>query len=258
MKPDMASDLRRVAFSTALLFPVLLTACASFETKESKLKPIKSLSIISAVGDDFNLTQAGMTGLNSSSRHYAIGSWGLDEAIINKISAALSRRYRIEPLNYQQTAFSAKRKKSPFALINLMSEDSMTALMRAQMSAGAVDAYIVVMKAESPVGSGNGAVSGIGAVSYAAVFGSYHLVHALYEIDVIDGHTFDVIERRRATPLEKVESARLAGPSHAVDEADMPLSGDATPNAKLREVVTELIERSLPSALRDLQLADQH
>ena len=81
---------------------------------------------------------------------------------------------------------------------------------------------------------------------------TYSQIHALYEIRVVDGKTFDVIEKMVAQPIDNVMNVRLAGPSVAFDE-----SFSATSDARdqsLHRAVVDLIVRSLPTILRDMHL----
>jgi hypothetical protein len=119
-----------------------------------------------------------------------------------------------------------------------------------------LDAYVVITKAKANFGAGGRRVEGIGLVSYGTLLESANQIHALYEIRVIDGKTFDVIEKRAAAPLDTAQVARLAGPSQPADESFSPGAGDPAQNEKLRKSITDLIERSLPTTLSDMHLAD--
>jgi hypothetical protein len=88
------------------------------------------------------------------------------------------------------------------------------------------------------------------------VLASYNQVHALYEITVFDGKTFDVIEKMAAPPLDNVETVRIAGPSRQVDDSFSPGTGNPAQNEKLHGAITELIARSLSTTLSDMHLAD--
>ena len=61
-----------VSIRAALLLPVILSACASFETSEVKLGSIRTVGIISAVGDEFSFTTAGLAGFDSGDRRYSV------------------------------------------------------------------------------------------------------------------------------------------------------------------------------------------
>jgi hypothetical protein len=94
-------------------------------------------------------------------------------------------------------------------------------------------------------------VEGVGLITYSTVLESFSMLHALYEIRVIDGKTFDVIEKLAAGPSDDASSIRLAGPSLVIDAAV------DEPNETLRRAVLDLLIRRLPNTLRDLHLVDQ-
>ena len=65
-----------------LVLAVSVSACAMFETRETKLQTVKTVGIISAVGDEITFATGGLTGINNRSQSFPIGSWGLDDLIV--------------------------------------------------------------------------------------------------------------------------------------------------------------------------------
>ena len=124
------------------------------------------------------------------------------------------------------------------------------------MSPQGLDAYIVITKAKSNFGRGGRKVEGIGFVTYGTVLASYNQIHALYEIRVFDGKTFDVIEKRNAPALDDAVEVKLPGPTRQVDDSYSPGSGEPARNENLHRAITELIVRSLSTTLSDMHLAD--
>jgi hypothetical protein len=118
-----------------------------------------------------------------------------------------------------------------------------------------LDVYIVITKAKSNFGGGARKVEGIGFVTYGTMMESYNQIHALYEIRVFDGKTFDVIEKMVAPPLDDIGTVRIAGPSRMIDES-FSLNGNPAQNEKLHAAITDLVARSLSSTLSDMHLAD--
>src|SRR5437879_7355600 len=114
----MRRSSRCVSFATALL-AVNLSACATFETGETKLRAVKTVGIISAVGDDMSFVKAGLTGLNNPAQSLPIRSWGLDDLIVQQATTALSGRFQVQPVSYRRSAFAAI-KDSPVAPVNLV------------------------------------------------------------------------------------------------------------------------------------------
>ena len=81
----------------------------------------------------------------------------------------------------------------------------------------------------------------------------YAEVYALYTIWVIDGHSFEVIDKKSASPIGNADIVRLSGPSRKVDPALLS-SADLAASDQIRTAATELITKSLDMTLRDLRL----
>jgi hypothetical protein len=227
-----------------------------FQTGETKLQAVKTVGIISAVGGEMSFARAGLTGLNNNpSQSFPIGSWGLDDLIVQQATTALNGRFQVQPIRYNRAAFAAV-KDSPVAPINLVRGDPFKKLVRTEVSPQGLDAYIVITKAKSNFGRGGRKVEGIGFITYRTLLSSYNQIHALYEIRVFDGKTFEVIEKRAAAPLENSGTMNLTGTSQLVDETFAPNIGDPSRNEKLHGAITDLIVQSLPSILSDMHLAD--
>jgi hypothetical protein len=241
-------------FPPAWLLVLAVGACASVEAVPAKLQAIKTVGVVSAVADQFTFTQAGLTGLESADRSVSIEPWSIDDLIVSRAGVLLSKRFQVQTLTYRRAAFAARESNSPIAVANLLREDPVKALVRAEITPQGLDAYVVITKATAPSGSRGRPVTGIGIINHSAVFGSHAQLHALYEIRVIDGHTFDVIGKKSASPLDNSDIARLSGPSRMVDASLATTANDVTANEQLKAAVTELIERSLEPTLRDLRL----
>jgi hypothetical protein len=223
---------------------------AAFETRATRLQAIKTVGVISALGDEMSVTQAGLTPLNNPVQSMSIRSWGLDELVVQQATTLLNGRFRVQPVSYPRDAFAAIR-ESAVAPVNLARGDPFKAVVRTDVSPRGLDAYVVISRAKSKLGSGRN-VQGIGFAEYRTLLASYRVVHALYEVRVIDGKTFDVIEKRVASPLGNIETIRLQGPSQLVDGSFDGPAGIET----LRAAIVDLITRSLPLTLGDMHLAN--
>jgi len=247
---------RCASITAIVLIAVSVSACAMFETGQTKLQAVKTVGIISAVGGEMSFARAGLTGLNNDpSQSFPIGSWGLDDLIVQQATTALNGRFQVQPIRYNRAAFAAV-KDSPVAPVNLVRGDPFKKLVQTEVSPQGLDAYIVITKAKSNFGGGSRKIEGIGFLTYGTVLESYSQVHALYEIRVFDGKSFDVIEKRAAPPLDDVGAVRIAGPSRMIDENFSAGPGDPAQNEKLHAAITDLVARSLPSTLSDMHLAD--
>ena len=252
----MRCSRRCASFATIVLVAFSVGACASFETRQTKLQAVKTVGIVSAVGDEITFAKGGLTGLDNRSQRFPIGSWGLDDLIVQQATAALNGRFQVQPVTYERDAFATVEKDSIVTPVNVIRGDPFKKLVQTQVSPQGLDAYIVITKAKSNFGGGSRKVEGIGFLTYGTVLESYNQVHALYEIRVFDGKTFDVIEKMTAPPLDDVGVVRLAGPSRTIDESFTPSAGNPAQNEKLHAAITDLVARSLSTTLSDMHLAD--
>jgi hypothetical protein len=242
-------------FATVVVLAISVSACTMFETREIKLQAVKTVGIVSAVGDEMSFARMGLTTLNNNRQSFPIGSWGLDDLIVRQATAALSGRFQVQPVSYDRASFAAIKESSVAAAVNLIRGDPFKKLVQTEVFPQGLDAYIVVTKAKSNFGGGARKVEGIGFIEYGTVLASYTQIHALYEIRVFDGKTFEVIEKMTAPPLNDMQTVGLLGPSLPVDESLSPSRGDPARNENLHEAITDLIARSLSMTLSDMHLA---
>src|SRR3954470_14559308 len=102
--------MRRVSHCAGLVAVVLaisLGACGTFATRDTRLQAVKTVGIISAIGDEMSVASAGLTGLNNANRSLPIASWGLDDQVVQLAATALSARFSIQPVSYRRAAFAA-------------------------------------------------------------------------------------------------------------------------------------------------------
>jgi hypothetical protein len=103
-------------------------------------------------------------------------------------------QHLLQPLGREQPILNvagdlATIKESAVAPVNLIRGDPFKALVRTDVSPQGLGAYIVITRAKSKLGSGRN-VEGVGFAEYRTLLASYGVVHALYEVRVIDGKTF--------------------------------------------------------------------
>lgn len=241
-----------ILFCIAIAILLVLSngAHALFETRDAKLKLVKTVGIVSAIGDQFTFAKAGLTGLNNSPRTVPIASWGLDDLIVQQVTEALSIRFQVQPVTYPRATF-ATTQESAITAVNLVRGDRFKKLVQTEVSPQGLDAYIVITRAKAYFGGGNRKVEGVGLIAYSAVLESFRLLHALYEIRVVDGKTFDIIVKLAAGPPDEASSVRLPGPSLVIDA-----SFDER-DENLRRAIVDLVIRSLPNTLSDMHLVNQ-
>ncbi len=238
---------------TVIALSLMLTACSTLEAGGSKLKSVRTVGIVSAVGNELDATHAGLNGFDNDDQRFSIASWKLDDLIVKLASAEIGNRFEVRPVSYDRAAFDAyPDAESPITLVNMTREDSIKNLLRTKVSPQSLDAYVVIVRAKSAAGSSLRKVEGIGTIRNQMALGSYDQIYALYEVRIYDGRTFELIKRRAAAPLEEGDMTRLAGPSRTVDPSFMPGGGDPVRNEKLRGAIVDMIELSLKRTLTDL------
>jgi hypothetical protein len=238
----------------AYLVVLLCGACAAIGTPPPALREFKTIGIVSAIGDTLTVTKAGLTGFKDNDERFPIDAWGVDDLIISEASEILSRHFEVQPVTYQRAAFATLENDQPVAVVDMLRDDPAKELIRARAAPQGLDAYVVITKSKSAYGSHGRKVTGIGIIHNAALFNAYTQVHALYVIRVIDGHSFKVIDKRPAVPLNSTDIVRLEGPSRLVDDTFLPTSSGVIGNERLKAAVIDLINRSLPTTLEQLRL----
>jgi hypothetical protein len=242
-----------ILFCMAMAILLVLSsggAHAWFETRDARLQSVKTVGIISAIGDQFTFEKAGLTGLDNNPRSGPIASWGLDDMMVQQVAEALSIRFQVQPVTYPRATFATTR-ESTITAVNLVRGDPFKKLVQTEVSPQGLDAYIVITKARAYFGGGNRKVEGVGLIRYSTILESFDLLHALYEIRVVDGKTFDIIEKLAAGPLDNASSVRLPGPSLMID------AGFDERDENLHRAVADLVIRSLPNTLSDMHLINQ-
>jgi hypothetical protein len=238
---------------SALSALLALSGCASIEGT-SRLQGIKIIGIISAIGDKFTFTPSGLTGFDNAPRSVSIEAWGIDEQVVAHAAPILGQHFQVQLVTFQRDLFFAPERTSSIPGIDLVREDPFKELIRSHVSPQGLDAYVVITKATLKYGTRGVPVSGIGLIKHSALFDSSAIVHTLYAVRVIDGHTFRTIDKKSAGPVDNNSVVRLAGPSRMFDAAGLPAISDPLQNESLKAKVTDLINRSLEPTLRDLRL----
>jgi hypothetical protein len=248
--------MRYITRGGSLAAVILLALCgkagAAFETRDARLQAVRTVGIISAVGDQFTFAKGGLISRDTGGRSLSISSWGLDDQIVHRATAELSGRFQVQPLTYDRAAFAAV-KESPIKPVALVHGDPFKKLVETGVSPQGYDAYIVITKAKANFGSSIRKIESVGVITYSTLMESYSFVYALYEIRVIDGKTFDVIEKMAAGPLDNAAEVRIGGPSRPIDES-LLRGSDSESDGILRKAIVDLIDQSLPITLSDLHL----
>ena len=203
---------------------------------------------VSAIGDTFSLQKIGITVFGNELNTVPIDSWQIDNMVITKISAFLSKAWTVKRISYPKGAFSSLDER-PYPLFYNY-DDDLKGIVRRVTSSTKCDHYVVVVKGFSGYGGTNQSVYGLGIVQSGASFLTFDLIYALYWIRIYDGQTYEVIGKRGAiteqsNPLLRLVTAHpIGGPYLKVDRSWWPES-DAAKSTMLKDGIRSLVEKSL-------------
>jgi hypothetical protein len=209
----------------ALLFLLVLSSYAGPSPAATKMAGIKTVGIVSAVGDRFYVHKRGV--LQNDRNDYSIAGWGLDDFMIARVRAALSGRLDVRPVKYRKAAFAALAANSS-AIVNAV---------RSEVTPQGLDAYIVIVARGNMYGQTDpmNLPGGFGIFLKSDLLSSKYIVHANYEITVLDGRQFEARARRWASlePGNFGPSTRAA--FREVDSSWWPSNTDVAANQQAQK-----------------------
>jgi hypothetical protein len=220
------------------------TPAATQPAKPSAADNSKCIGVISAIGDTFNLQKVGFTVFGNELNHVPIDSWQIDNLVIAKISAFLSKSWTVRRINYPKGAFSSLDEQHPL-FFNYAEE--LQGIVRRLASSTKCDHYVVAVKSSSRYGTTNQTVGGLGIVEVRNPLYGVDYIFALYSIRVYDGQTFALLGGRGAI-LEESFGSTIRGPNREVDKFWWPES-DAAKSTMLRDGIRSLVEKSLDKTM---------
>jgi hypothetical protein len=242
--------------AASVLAVLALSTCAGIgmgAAPQVRIDDVKAIGIISAFGDDFTVKTIGPTILHNDEKTIPVAAWGIDDGVVRKVKARLSRRFDVRPLTYKRAAFAARRIRVPRG--DFFGTNPIAELVRSEVSPQGLDAYLVVTSTASTVGNVGQTTGGIGIIARNdGVFGGVNEVHALYALRLFDGRQLELMAEAMAPRSGDAGPLFLNGPSRVVDGSYVPTAGDAAGNDRLRLAVNDLIDASLPAMLQQLRL----
>jgi hypothetical protein len=234
---------------------LLLAGCAGHQTPPPQsISAVKTIGVISLLGDQFTVSYAGWTPFGNSTSVGAIAGWGIDQRVADDVAASLGQRIAVTPMLYDPAPFGrgiVLHDGRAFVSMQDKSEQPLHQILGAQP--GPVDAVLLVTPAGAPTGSGM-LVRGLGLLRSRPFFLRTD-VHALYRITLVRTGDDAVIGDSYAPALPDCRT--LAGPCRTVApdlwNADF---ATLTPDQvqALQTTVVQLIDASLPAALQRVGL----
>jgi hypothetical protein len=241
----------------ALLLTLLLAACASPVAPERRSE-IKSVAVLSALGDEVTMRAIGITVFGNADQRGRIEGLGLDEAVTARLGALLAPRYEVREVKFDRAALGPDRvyfnaDGGLFDRTRRPVEEAVKAAMAGQPA----DAYLLVTPGSSGFNSTNQGLQGVGVVkSGVRIGGAPYMLYALYVITVVDGRDFSQIGAARPAAARDLMPV-IRGPTRNVDRswwAETPGALGPEQQRRLKAGLAGLVGDTLPETVRKLQL----
>lgn len=235
----------------SLCCAIALACCGSVAFAKNELANVKTVAVISAIGDCFHLqTVNNIAGPFQSPQCAAID--GIDETVTAQISKALSPRYAVKTVKYDRKAFA----RMPFLMASITGEADIDDALKTLQNPG-VDAYVVVQKLRLPnvISDNNTRSEGIGIAHERGTFGNTYKLFALFTIRVIDARTLKELADH---PVKKPGSFLGLFPIVDADQslwARNAAEMTETQKASAKAQMMTLIQEAVADSLRKMELA---
>jgi hypothetical protein len=201
----------------------------------------KCIGVLSAIGDTINLQKIGITVFGNDLNKVPADSWQIDNLVVSKISAYLSKSWSVRPISYPKGTF-ATLEQDHGLFYNRDAE--LTEIIRRVTSPTRCDHYVVVLKGSSGYGTTNQSLYGLGVLEVGAPIMITDMLFALYVIRVYDGQTFALLGQQRAT-LDENHFSSIHGPFRQLyTNFTFPQPGEM-PGAAVKDGLRSLVEKSL-------------
>jgi hypothetical protein len=205
----------------------------------------KCIGVLSAIGDSINLQKIGITVFGNELEKVPVDSWQIDNLVVGKISAYLSKSWSVRPISYPKGAFATL--EQDHGLFHNRDAE-LTEIIRRVTSSTKCDHYVVVLKGSSGYGTSNQSLYGLGVLEVGAPIMITDMLFALYVIKVYDGQTFAVLGQQRAT-LDENHFSSIHGPFRQLyTNFTFPQPGTA-PGPAVRDGLRSLVEKSLDATM---------
>jgi hypothetical protein len=236
-----------------------LSACASNRLDTAQIAGFKKVAVISVAAEKLTLTEVALTAFGNGKSEGDIGAWGLDRHISDLLIAQLRQRYQVVPVRYQPGDFTDdKITRDLGGGIDYWTPlgDAIRSHIAGQPGAVGIDAYVVAVRTTSPIEDTNQYAMGFGVARRYAILTHRYYLHALYELVIIDGHSFKPLRTitQDDAPPSLFGSASIAyGPAEKVDAsywADSFAQLSPAQRNKIHQGLLKLVDESLPGFLR--------
>jgi hypothetical protein len=242
-----------------LCLVLVISACRTAPVSSDSAANIKSIGVVSAIGDTLTFTVVGTTVFTNDTTASPIENWGIDDFIVGSITKTLKGGYDVRPVSYDKIPFLNWNGPGPPITGNDFGEFGN--IVRSAVGSQNLDAYVVVVNysARDQIGDTNQSLYGLGLYRRNFLGARKVSVYAAYQVVIVDGHTFEVIGHtpgllpargELGLPTDKIAFLRV----HSDWWADSLDAMSDKQKQQLEVGLKKLLDQSLNKALGDLKL----
>jgi hypothetical protein len=226
-----------------------MAGVAAPETAKA-VEKARTVGVISAVGSTFALQKVGITVFGNELNEVPIGSWGLDDAVANRVSAVLGKRFTVKRIAVPQGAFDASDNPAAFSDPNA----TLQATVRKLARSANCDLYIVVTRAGTSFSGTNQFVAGIGMVEGGGVINPDNVtLFAVTAVHLYDGRTFErLLWQRPGFAIGGSFGNVVNAPHRRLDRTWWPATPQAVQSEKYKAAVRALLAESVGATVPEM------
>jgi hypothetical protein len=229
---------------------VLALALAASASSARDLPPIKTVGVVSDVGDKIRIQHIGVMVFSNKLTVVDVPEWAIDAHVTSAIETWLKERYALRPVDFPRGGIAPDL--GGFAVFTGPSpEDNMRAKAR-PANGEPIDAYIVVWPHRRDVYPTNQQVEGLGLLTQR----SRARMYIAFMVTLLDGKTFDEIDdcgvRVRPTSFGEPDASYMNEANELFAESYEAMTPEQ--KHKLEQGLKAMVNDGIAYCLRDLKL----
>jgi hypothetical protein len=210
----------------------------------------KTIGLIPEIGGTFTVQQVGIMVFGNEKREESIESWGIDAAVSAQVSRTVKARFNVTPI-WLSAAGKKALAEAPGSLFGDR-DGHICNVLRQEARGQSFNYYVRVRPRETPYGNTNQFLGGLGIVHGQGLDIGSTYVHALFEMEVLDGANCSSLRREWPAPTENFLVMRVHGLSKEVEASWMPAKNTVAQDKRLKEAAWALVEKGLAETIPQL------
>jgi hypothetical protein len=246
------------AILCVLLVPAAVVADPAPVSKSSAKKKVpsavpdgrKTIGFVSEIGSKFSVQQVGIMVFGNKKREESIESWGIDAAVTAQVARTVKARFNVIPIRLSPAGRAALA-AAPSSLFGGR-DGHICKVLSKEARGRPFNYYVRVRPRESAYGNTNQYLGGLGVVHGQGFNTGYTHVHALFEMEVLDGATCRSLGSEWPASTENFLVMQINGLSKEVDASWMPAQNTVARDKRLKEVARALVKKGLAEVIPKL------